>query len=185
MSFGIESLESRLFFSAASLSTDEATLHSDIAALGSAGSSWQSTLEGDVSRLTGKDKSLGEKWVKGDLSKYKALLKADTTGAAAVNKDVAKLDADEAALSANPTSAALEKKVSVDTAKLQAAATKAESALTTDSNGLLSANTHGPGPPSATPCRATRSCNRISRRSSRMPQPGLRRSKPISTPASP
>src|SRR5271167_4329506 len=104
MSARIETLESRLFFSAATLSTDEGTLHSDVAALGNAGSSWQSALEGDVTRLTGKDKSLGEKWVKGDLSKYKALLKADVSGSAAVNKDVAKLDADEAALSANPTS---------------------------------------------------------------------------------
>jgi hypothetical protein len=139
MSARIETLESRLFLSAATLSTDEATPHSDIAALGSAGLSWESTLEGDVGKLTGKDKSLGEKWVKGDLSKYKSLLKADTVGAAAVNKGVAKLDADEA----SSTSSAQQKKVSADESKLQAAATKAQSAITADSNGVLSANTAG------------------------------------------
>jgi hypothetical protein len=143
MSVRIESLESRLFLSAATLSTDEATLHSDIVSVAQAGVSWQNTLEGDVGRLTGKDKALGSKWEKGDLSKYKALLKADTVGAAAVNKDVAKLDADDASLSASPTSSALQKKVSADESKLQAAATKAQSAITADSNGLESANTAG------------------------------------------
>ncbi|HEX4123707.1 MAG TPA: hypothetical protein VHY37_03210 [Tepidisphaeraceae bacterium] len=130
----IESLEGRTLFSAASLSVDEATLTAAITSLPSLASTNVSTVEGDVAgqSLTKADKALGVKWEKGLDAKYKVLLKANTAGQKAVNKDVAKLDA---ATGAKATAAAT--KLSKDAAKALAAITKDTTAVhTADTAGL-------------------------------------------------
>ena len=80
--------------------------------------------------VTKADKALGVKWAKGVDAKYKLLVKANTVGQAAVNKDLAKLDTATGARAAAA-------------AKLTAAANKALAAITTDSHAIHTADAAG------------------------------------------
>jgi hypothetical protein len=142
MSARIESLESRLFLSASSLSADEATLTSDITALPTFAASDNATIKADLAgqTITKAEKAHATKLAKADDAKYKALLKVDAVSDAKVNKDLGKLQS--AATSKQNADAV---KLSKDGAAALSAITKASSALnSTDQTGLAAITTSFP-----------------------------------------
>jgi hypothetical protein len=142
MSPRFESLESRLFLSASSLSADQATVTSDITALPTFAASDNATIKADLAgqTITKAEKAFATKQAKTDDTKYKALLKADTLGDSKINRDLGKL---QSAVASKQHADAV--KLNADAAAALAAITRASSSLdTTDRTGLAAIATTFP-----------------------------------------
>jgi hypothetical protein len=133
----IEPLESRTFLSATALSTAEATLKLDITALKTLQKTNAIKIKEDTRGqvVTPPERAFIRKVTADGNKAYTVLLKADTSGAASVNRDAAKLASAERAL-AHRSTVINQAKAAADISALQSDAAKVLSNLNADSATL-------------------------------------------------